>query len=199
MTILIGAIANGKAYVGADTLWTWDDNFVRQHHISKFVEPPSEGRYNVLIATAGQDKFTQILEKVLSDNPTLINIHNRASVVALVDTLHLAIKAAGIGDADNNQLPEHDLGFLIASSGSDSLWVIESDYSIMEFKDYVCSGSGAYLGEAAMRAMTKAGVVGGDAVLIALETVCDLHPYCGGDVDIREITLKLDIAPSTDV
>tara|TARA_B100000614_G_C14329217_1_gene403935 strand:- start:75 stop:674 length:600 start_codon:yes stop_codon:yes gene_type:complete len=199
MTILIGAIANGKAFVGADTLWTWDDNFVRQHHISKFVEPPVEGRYEVLIATAGQDKFTQILEKVLLEHPTLINIHDRASVVALVDTLHSAVKAAGIGDADNNQLPEHDLGFLIASSGSDSLWVIESDYSIMEFKDYVCSGSGGYLGESAMRAMSKAGIFGDGAVQIALETVCDLHPYCGGDIDIREVTLNLDIAPSTDV
>ncbi len=190
MTIIIGAIHNGKAYIGADTLWTWDENFVREHTTSKFIEMPVESRYRVLIATAGQDKFTQILERVLLNNPQLINFSDRKGVIKLIDELHKEVKNAGIGDADNNQLPDHDLGFIIVSSASDKIWVVESDYGILEFEDHVCVGSGAYLGEAAMRAMAKSGIFGDGAVQIALETVCDLHPYCGGTLEIKEVELE---------
>jgi ATP-dependent protease HslVU (ClpYQ) peptidase subunit len=190
MTILIGAIHNNKAYIGADSLWTWDDNFVREHSTSKFVSLSIEPRNQILIATAGQDKFTQILDKVLHVHPQLINFENRAGLVKLVDALHKEVKSSGIGDADNNQLPDHDLGFLIANSNTKKLWVVESDYGVLEFEDYVCVGSGAFLGEAAMKALSKSGIFGDGAVQIALETVCDLHPYCGGKLEIQEIDLK---------
>lgn len=197
MTILIGAIHNGKAYLGADTLWTWDENFVREHHTSKFVDLPADSAHKVLIATSGQDKFTQILEQVLIEKPQLISFTNRRGVLQLVAELQKEIRRAGIGDAEHNQLPEHDLGFIIASSASDSIWVVESDYGVTEFKDYVCAGSGGQLGEAAMKALTKAEVFGATAVQRALETVCELHPYCGGKVEIREI--ELNPASSMDI
>jgi ATP-dependent protease HslVU (ClpYQ) peptidase subunit len=191
MTILIGAIHDGKAYIGADTLWTWSENFVREHTTSKFVTVPVEGENEVLIATSGQDKFTQILDRVLRDKPELINFKNRSGILKLLDAFQREVKAAGIGDAENNQLPDHDLGFMIISSASNKIWVIESDYGVLGFEDYVCAGSGAYLGEAAMKALGKLDVFGGRAVKTALETVCELHPYCGGTIETKEIELKL--------
>jgi ATP-dependent protease HslVU (ClpYQ) peptidase subunit len=197
MTILIGAIHDGKAYVGADTLWTWSDNFVRSHSTSKFITLPVQGRHQVLIATAGQDKFTQILERVLLSKPELLNFADRKGLVKLVDELHKEVKQAGVGDSENNQLPDHDLGFIMVSSASDKIWVIESDYGILEFEDYVCAGSGAYLGEAAMKALSKSGIFGGGAVHLALESVCELHPYCGGNIEIKEV--ELEIPETTDI
>ena len=197
MTILIGAIHNGKAYIGADTLWTWDDSFVRKH-TTKFVDiditpaPANE----VIIATAGQDKFTQLLEKVLRDHPNLINFNDRRGVVKLVDEIQKEARNSGVGDAENNQLPDHDLGFLIATSASEKLWVIESDYGVIGFDDHVCVGSGAHLGESAMLSLAKSGIFGDGAVHIALETVCELHPYCGGDIEIREVTLSPEMPSS---
>jgi ATP-dependent protease HslVU (ClpYQ) peptidase subunit len=193
MTILIGAIHNGKAYIGTDSLWTWDEGFVREHTKGKFidlqVEPAPQNK--ILIATAGQDKFTQLLEKVLQTYPDLINFTNRRGLIKLVEELHKEAKASGVGDADNNQLPDHDLSFVIATSASSKLWVIESDYGVTSFDDYVCVGSGQVIGEGAMKALSKSGIFGDGAVQIALEVVCELHPYCGGALEIRE----LDLAP----
>jgi len=193
MTILVGAIHQGRAYIGTDSLWTWDDGLVREHITGKFIEldPNIECRYEILIATAGQDKFTQLLEKVLEAHPELINFTNRRGLIKLVDELQREAKASGVGDSDNNQLPDHDLGFIIASSATNSIWVIESDYGVTEFKDYVCVGIGQVIGEAAMKALSKSGIFGGGAVQIAIETAGDLHPYCGGSIDIRDIELQL--------
>lgn len=198
MTILIGAIHNGKAYIGTDSLWTWDDNFVREHPASKFINLHLEPAPNnkVLIATAGQDKFTQLLEKVLETYPNLINFSDRRGLIKLVEELHKEAKSSGVGDADNNQLPDHDLSFLIATSASNQLWVVESDYGVTSFNDYVCVGSGQYLGEAAMRSLSKSGIFGDGAVQIALETVCELHPYCGGKLEIKEIKLTPEMPDS---
>ena len=198
MTILIGAIHNGKAYIGADSLWTWDDNFVREHTTSKFIDLRVEPapRNKILIATAGQDKFTQLLEKVLQTHPNLINFADRRGLIKLVEELHKEAKISGVGDADNNQLPDHDLTFLIATSASNKLWVVESDYGVTSFDDYVCVGSGQFLGEGAMMALSKSGIFGDGAVHIALESVCELHPYCGGAIEIREIELTPEIPDS---
>ena len=194
MTILIGAIHDGKAYIGADSLWTWDENFVREHTTSKFVdlqvEPPASNK--ILIATAGQDKFTQLLEKVLQTNPNLINFTDRRGLLKLVEEIHKEAKSSGVGEADNNQLPEHDLTFLIATSASNRLWVVESDYGVTSFEDYVCVGSGQHLGEGAMRALSKSKIYGSTAVKTALESVCELHPYCGGEIEIKEIELSAE-------
>jgi len=198
MTILIGAIHKGKAYIGADSLWTWDDNFVREHNTSKFIEldPELTTRNKILIATAGQDKFTQLLEKVLQIQPNLINFSDRRGLIKLVEELHKEAKASGVGDSDNNQLPDHDMQFLLATSASNNLWVIESDYGVTSFDDYVCLGSGQIIGEGAMRALSKSGILGEGAVQIALQSVCDLSPYCGGELDIREIELTPEVLDS---
>ena len=187
MTILIGAIHNGYAYVGADSLWTWDDQFVRESKVSKFIQLDDD---KVLIATSGQDKFTQIFERVIETDPELLNFNDRRSLRDLVDALHKEVHKAGVGDSDNNQLPDHDLGFLLVSKLTNKIWVIESDYSIGEFDDFVCAGSGAFLGEGAMRALAKVGIFGKDAVKLAIETVNELHPYCGGKIEIKKIKLK---------
>lgn len=198
MTILIGAIHNGKAYIGADTLWTWDDSFVREHTTSKFIDLDEDlqTRNKILIATAGQDKFTQLLEKVLQLQPNLVNFSDRRGLIKLVEELHKEAKCSGVGDSDNNQLPDHDLTFLIATSASDKLWVVESDYGVTSFDDYVCVGSGQIIGEGAMKALSKSGIFGDGAVHIALESVCELHPYCGGRLEIREIELTPEVSDS---
>lgn len=191
MTILIGTIDRGVAYIGSDSLWTWDEGFVRESNVSKFIDLHND---SVLIATSGQDKFTQILERLIEREPELLNFTDRRSLMDLVDALHRDVAKAGVGDSDNNQLPDHDMGFVIASKKTGKIWVIESDYSIGEYDDYVCTGSGAFLGESAMRALRKSGVRGLKSVELAISTVNELHPYCGGKIEIRRIDLNPDVS-----
>jgi len=169
------------------SLWSWHDPPVRESKVRKFVVLP---RNDILIATAGQDKFTQILEDILESNPDLATIECRKDIRELATLIFKEVKKFGMGEADNDQLPSHELGFLIASKYTNNIWTIDSDYSVQEFDDYVCIGSGDALGEAAMRALSRVGVFGKEAVYTAIETVSELHPYCGGRIEIRE--LKLD-------
>jgi ATP-dependent protease HslVU (ClpYQ) peptidase subunit len=191
MTILAGTIENGTIYIGADSLWTWDDDFVRESKVSKFIELP---RDDILIATAGQDKFTQILEGLIEENNDLATIESRKDVRELASLVFKEVKKFGIGEADNDQLPSHELGFLVASKYVNKIWTIDSDYSVQEFDDYVCIGSGGTIGEAVMRALVKVKIFGKEAIYTAIETASELHPYCGGRIDIRE--LKLDTSLS---
>lgn len=204
MTVLVGAIHNGYAYIGADSLWSWDENFVRASKTSKFLNlnpikaVSEEGletitrdfSKEVLIASSGQDRFTQILEKVVTENPDLACFATKSDLMELAEMFHKAVSKLGIGDSDNNQLPDHDMGFLLASKYSDRIWTLESDYSIGEYDDYVSGGSGSFLAESAMRALHKQNIVGEEAVLTAIETVNELHPYCGGKIEIRKIKIE---------
>lgn len=187
MTILIGAIHDGVAYIGADSLWTWDEQFVRVHKSSKFADLANQ---NVLIATAGQDKFTQILEKILKTESKLLDFEDKDGIYELVDAIQVEAVKHGVGEPENNQLPNHDLGFLIASSNTDKIWCIEPDYGVTCFDDHICTGSGAFLGESAMLALSKKGIFGEEAIRIAIETVSALHPFCGGPIEIRSVKIK---------
>jgi len=108
----------------------------------------------------------------------------------LASKLFLEAGKLGIGDAENNTLPEHDLGFVLASTNSKKLWTIDSDYSVGEHEHYVCMGSGYSLAESAILALTLPEVSKlstNDLVLGALVVTCTLHPYCGGLANIRRV------------
>ena len=191
MTILIGAIVDGYAYLGADSLITWDDNFVRDSKGSKFLDLPTN---DVLIATSGQDRFTQILENIIEteeDPQKLLEIKNRGDVKNLARLLYKEVDKLGVGEAENNELPSHEFGFLIISKYADRIWALDSDYSVQEFDDYICAGAAAFLGESSMRTLGKCRIFGKEAIYTAIETVSELHPYCGGRIEIRELKLEV--------
>lgn len=197
MTIIIGAIHEGYAYIGTDSLWSFDKDFVRPCKTSKFIPVPDD---KFLMAQAGQDKFTQIfiraMKNAMKDKPKLLEIKNITSIYSLVDLLKREVMATtGVGEAENNELPEHDMGLIVAAKGCSKIWSIGGDYSVMEFDDYVSEGAGSLLAEAAMNALARKGVYGREAVEIALKTACELHPYCNEPLEIKTIDLEL---PSKD-
>ena len=191
MTILVGAIHGGHIYMGTDSLVTWSDNFTRDSRRSKFLDV---GCNNLILASAGQERYSQLLTKILKSDPMLASISNRYDIEEIMDSLFKATRDFGVGEAENNQLPEHDFELMLATSHIGTIWTIDSDYSISEFDDYVCMGSGAGLGESSMKALYKSGIRGEEAIITTIETVNELHPYCGGSVFIKALELnKVDL------
>jgi len=184
MTICIGAVTANSIIMGCDSLWTWGEDFVREHN-SKFVEIPEKYREQILVASAGQDKFTQIFRKLIKKSPDLLGFMCIDGALELVENFQGEVASNGVGDPETNELPEHNMGFLVGSILTRSLWVIESDYNICEFKDYVCAGAGAFLGESSMLSLKKVNITGEEAIRIAIESVSQLHPHCGGKIDIK--------------
>ena len=43
-----------------------------------------------------------------------------------------------------------------------------------------------------MKALAARGIHGREAVETALQVTCDLHPSCGGNIEIRELKLDSD-------
>ena len=115
---------------------------------------------------------------------------NKHGVMELAEAFHREVNRCGVGESDNNQLPDHEFSFMLASKYTDRLWTLESDYSIGEYDDYVCGGSGSFLAEGAMRSLAKHKILGEEAVRTAIETTNELHPYCGGKIEIRSIKLN---------
>ena len=189
MTIAIGTISTHSIIIGTDSLWSWSEDFVRDHKTSKFIEAPNKLKSKVLVASAGQDRFTQIFERLIRKSPELLGFENREGALVLIEALQEEVGKHGIGDPDTNQLPEHNLSFLIGSAITKSLWTIEADYGINEFDDFVCIGSGTFIGESAMHVLAKHQIAGRVAVKSSLETAMALHPFCGGRTEIREITI----------
>lgn len=185
MTIIIGTLSNNKVYIGADTLYTWERSFVRECKTSKFLDT---GIPDLLVAGSGQDKFSQVFTKVIQSHPELAQFKNRDQLEELVSKLYDKVEELGVGDAEHNELPEHDMSFMLANKATKRIWVLESDYSIFEFDDHACIGSGYAMGEAAMKVLSKVNVVGEEALKLAIATVNQIHPYCGGAVEIREIS-----------
>ena len=189
MTIIIGFRDEMGTTIGTDSLYTWEDGFVKpQGH--KFISLPSEYIDKVLVAASGQEKFSQVFERVVRDTPKLLSFSDRYGVMKLASKLFAEVGKLGVGDAENNNLPEHDLGFVLASVNSKNLWTIDTDYSVGEHEHYVCMGSGYAIAESAILALTLPEVSSlstNDLVLGALVVTCTLHPYCGGLANIRRV------------
>jgi len=185
MTIAIGLRHDKKIYVGADSLWSYDDSFVKHGIGSKFLALP-DGQ---LAVAAGQVRFSQLFTRFIRDNKNLASFSCLEDVQEIADKFLTRVLDAGIGEAGPNELPDHDFEILLVTSACPSLFVISGDYSVEELKKYACIGSGGSYAEAALEALSKVNITGRKALETALDTACQLHPFCGGKPEIKSIDL----------
>lgn len=187
MTIGMGIIdfdAN-KVYIAADTLVTYGGE-LKRHAGSKFLETSAP----CLIVGAGSIRLSQIFNLLVRDQPELLQFKTELDVVALADAFYEKVAAAGVGEAENNDTPNHEFEILLANNLTKKLFVIEGDYSVEEFTNYACVGSGFIQGQAALQTLADIGIKGKKALEHAMNTVMFLHPHCGGSVEVRELTIE---------
>jgi ATP-dependent protease HslVU (ClpYQ) peptidase subunit len=189
MTIGIGVIdrSQNKIYVAADTLISYGSELKRPAG-SKFLITEN----NILVVGAGSVRTTQIFNMLIKEQPALLHITSELEAVALADIFYEKMSDLGVGEADNNETPNHEFEFLIANQLSQKLFIIEGDYSVEEFSDYACIGSGFVQAQAALKTLYDMGITGRKALDGAMRTVLALHPHCGGDVEVRELPLQVE-------
>lgn len=187
MTIGMGIIdfdAN-KILIAADTLVTYGGE-LKRHAGSKFLETA----HSCLIVGAGSIRLSQLFNVLVRDQPELLQFKTELDVVALADAFYEKVSAAGVGDAENNDTPNHEFEILITNVLSKKLYIIEGDYSVEEFHNFACIGSGFIQGQAALQTLTNVGIHGRKALDQAMKTVISMHPACGGEIEVRELTLE---------
>lgn len=190
MTVLVGAVSEGVIHIGTDKLVTWSEDYCRPQAGGKFIYQDED----LVIADSGTVRISQTFENLVTDpsNKHLLNIEDIKSVEKLANILYDELKDLGVGVANNNEMPSHEFGFLLASGQTGKLYTINNDYAVEEWDSYVSMGSGSVIAEAAMFALLKAGVIERKAVQIALETACARHPFCGGGVELLDLVIQAD-------
>lgn len=188
MTIIAGVVTNRYIFVGTDSAVSWSRTFVRPREDGKFLELPTN---KVIIAWSGEYKFASVLQNILQDekNAHLLQIEMQKDVEDLAALLLANVQEQNIGSSAENSFPDHEMGFVVASSLAPKLWTIESSYEVNEYSNYVSAGSGFDKAECAFYALEQAKVFGRKALEIAIETACERDPYCGGDVYIRKVRI----------
>jgi len=185
MTIGIGVvdIQSDKIYIAADTLITYGSE-LKRHAGSKFLETNSK----CLVVGAGSIRLSQLFNLLIRDQPELLNFKSELDVVVLADAFYEKVATAGVGEAENNDTPNHEFEILIANNLAKKLYIIEGDYSVEQFDKHACIGSGFIQGQSALHTLSNLGIHGKEALVHAMKTVMALHPHCGGEVEIREIS-----------
>lgn len=177
MTIIIGAIHDHRVIVGTDSMWTLEDNLIREFPSeSKFLKCPDP---EVLIAGSGDDKYSVIFEEFLIEKGCEFN--SKRDLFLLTNAFRNSLPKWGMIDDD------HDFGFVVAKKGHSKLWSIECNFSVNECDDWICLGGGSTLGEASMKALALRGIFGREAIETSLQVVGSLHPFCGGRSEFREL------------
>ena len=186
MTIGMGVVDknSNKIYIAADTLVSYGSE-LKRHAGSKFLETDQP----CLVVGAGSIRLSQIFNLLIRDQPDLLKFKNELDVVALAEAFYEKISSAGVGDAENNDTPNHEFEILITNKLSQKLFIIEGDYSVEEFSNYACIGSGFIQGQSALQTLSNVGIHGKEALSQAMKTVLMLHPSCGGETEIRELRL----------
>ncbi|RJR13788.1 hypothetical protein C4588_00690 [Candidatus Parcubacteria bacterium] len=186
MTIGIGIVdpEHKKIFLAADTIITYGEDLKKEAG-SKFIEVGDE----CLIIGAGTVRLSQIFNLLVRDHSDLLKFKNELDVVALAEAFYERVNVAGVGEANNNDTPIHEFEFLIANKLSPYLYIIEGDYSVSQFKDYAAIGAGFLHAQAALHTLNSVGIKGKAALEVAMKTTLHLHPYCGGQVEIRELPL----------
>lgn len=186
MTIGIGVVdpLHNKIYVAADTQVTYGSE-LKRHAGSKFLETNPQ----CLIVGSGSIRLSQIFNLLVRDQPELLEFKSELDVVALADAFYEKVSAAGVGDAENNDTPNHEFEILIANNINKKLYIIEGDYSVEEFSNFACIGSGFIQGQSALQTLAHLNIHGKEALNHAMKTVMTLHPSCGGDIEVRELTI----------
>lgn len=187
MTILAGIVSENAVYIGTDSLWLWDTGYIKEIPGGKFLDIPDE---DVLIVGCGQEGNSQALEELLRNktHKHLLDIETKYDVQILARSLYEHLKDLGVGSAKENELPNNEAGYLIAVAGIPKIWLIDEDYSVLEFSDHIVLGSGSMFAEAAMWVATEHQVPAYKTLELGLRAACKFSPTCGGELVIKEVS-----------
>lgn len=189
MTVIAAVVTDKAIHIGTDCQVAWGMNFVRPINQGKFIDVADK---DTVVAFCGNCRFEDIFQNMVreKEHSHLFPIKRRKDVVALASLFYECVKENGAGDAVDDCLPHHSFAFIVVSSYTKSIWVIEGDYSVTAYLDYVSHGSGSIVCESALYALGLVKISGLRALKVGLQAACDRTPFCDGPLYYKKLTLK---------
>ncbi len=174
MTVIVGIVEGTQVWMGSDSQASDDSRtFVMQQ--PKIVERRAGGKWQLLMGTAGSIRVAQIIEILplpkLGWRPDAYQF-----MLGLAESIRLSLRDRGAGgEANGEQWGEFNL--LAAVAGR--LFVIQSDYAVIECSPYAAIGSGEYYALGSLYATKDWGLRPETRLLEALAAAEHFDPHCG--------------------
>lgn len=180
MTILVGAIdkKTNHAYLATDRMISMGSHTVNAPMI-KIIDFDF-----MAIAGCGSVRGINVLETYLIPPMPMPdeNVYHY-TISRLVPAIQEAMKAANYNETSlAGGVYEMNNGLIVAVDGR--LFQIGHDYSVMEFTDYVCDGSGMTYAYGALYVADKLKMKIEDKLALAIETAAAYDKNCGGGVSM---------------
>ena len=183
MTVCAALKYGNRIYAATDSRINDEDRF--RDMGAKFLRLDND---DVLISVCGVVKQEQIIERMLRED-------NSAHLLTLIDqeSVHQ------LGDAILNRLRQyyknddiHDMNetsLLIVSSFCESIFIMDPDFTVSEYRNYAAIGSGSDVCEASLMTAQRFGKTGKSALRTAMEVTCARVNTCGGEIHMKWVTL----------
>lgn len=179
MTVCAGLIKNGKVFVGADSFWGCETYIDSNSDTGKLIKVG-----NSLVAIAGVANLRDAAEEVNTDNLGRIISSKKDARDLAKDILQ---KSKEMFEAGNSGCKGESIanGEMIIATKT-KLYRVQQDLSVFDCDKYVAIGAGEAYATAILEFVTWKSP--GPATLkYALETACQLSPFCQLPLDIREV------------
>ncbi len=188
MTIIAGVVDKDCVYLGTDSLISFGSDYGRcNYSTGKFLDLPTD---DLVIASAGAVSYGQIFEEILRQDESthLLTVEEKYDVQKLARLLYERVRELGVGDSENNKLPDHEGCFLVVSKDANKIWAMDGDYAITEWDTYIALGSGSTVCESVIWAALECDQKPLDALILGLKASIEFTPNCGGKIHIKQVS-----------
>lgn len=138
MTCVAAVIENDKIYMVSDLLLTWD------YSITKPEGKVFQKDNDYIVGCAGEIRTSQIMQYITKLPPLSDDIQDLKEFI-ITKVLKVIKKSFRKERVVNQNSNEDDLGGLFLIGIRNKLFIITSDYCVLEFSKYAAIGSGASL------------------------------------------------------
>jgi ATP-dependent protease HslVU (ClpYQ) peptidase subunit len=186
MTVAVAVRKNGRTVLAADSLV----NFGGQRF------PPENCKFHKIhrvgdsfLVWAGWSLYAEMLNAHLERHPPP-TLHTESDVFAFFIQFWRAIRKdynfMQRGGAGDHPFADLESTFLLANRGG--IFRVQSDLDVTEFKQYSAVGTGAKYALGAMRILYDQLEDPREIALRAAQVGVDSDVYCGGPIDLTEVT-----------
>jgi len=150
---------------------------------------PKQGKFlplkrdDILVAAAGAERPSQIVAEVFDRYGS--KIETKRDLRNIVKRLVPAMAKESIGKMESDGLTEYDIEIMVGTKKG--LYIIESELSITDNRDFQAVGCAWIAARAAYMAIDKDCYLPEVLLRRVTRIACRLNSYCGGRIHIRRI------------
>lgn len=183
MTCIVGLVSNNKIYLGSDSRAT-AGNHVVPSKVNKIFKKNDE----IMMGIAGYVRVSDVLRSLFIVPPKPESKTDLDYLqVEFVNSIRACLESVKIIINDSGMAMMGDSSMILVYKNK--LYNIDNSFSVMEFPEYTCIGSGQDYAYGSLETTSKMKVSGRKRVELALEAACKFDTGCALPFNVIEKTI----------